>query len=166
MKKILLGSAALTLFAIFITIFQISCQKDAVAQTVSECSETATVNLTITIPLGKTVLLSEKVDNYVTLERKLDANCNTFNSCQYNSDGYLIEYKLDFRAIGTASTKTFVFKNIIPGFYCYYSEFIYSIVGSDRKSCSSPKRAPQKEINLVAGQTYNLTIEASEFSCF
>ena len=35
MKKLLLGSAALTLFAISITIFQISCQKESQAQTTS-----------------------------------------------------------------------------------------------------------------------------------
>jgi hypothetical protein len=44
MKKLLLGSAALTLFSISIAIFQISCQKDATAQTTSYTLPPATIS--------------------------------------------------------------------------------------------------------------------------
>jgi hypothetical protein len=161
MKKLLLSAAVLTLFSISLLIFQISCKKDAIAQSPTSCSELATVNITVTIPVGKSVFLSDRIDNNIMLQRKLDQNCTTFNSCQYNSDGYYIEYGLDFRAMGTSNTKIFVFKNIIPGLYYYDVDYVYYHVGAVKKACSTVK----KEITLVAGQTYNLTISASEFTC-
>jgi hypothetical protein len=44
MKKLILGSAALTLFSISILIFQISCKKDAVAQTTTYTLPPATTS--------------------------------------------------------------------------------------------------------------------------
>ncbi len=44
MKKLFLGSAALALFAIAITLFQISCKKDAIAQTMTYTLQPATAS--------------------------------------------------------------------------------------------------------------------------
>ena len=44
MKKLFLGSAALALFAIAITLFQISCKKDAIAQTITYTLPAATTS--------------------------------------------------------------------------------------------------------------------------
>lgn len=44
MKKLFLGSAALALFAIAITLFQISCKKDAIAQTITYTLQPATTS--------------------------------------------------------------------------------------------------------------------------
>ena len=60
MKKLLLGSAALTLFAIAISIFQISCNKEANAQT----NSTYTLTPATTSKLGGVIVdgTSIKVD--------------------------------------------------------------------------------------------------------
>jgi len=150
MKKILLASTVLTFFSLSIILFQISCKKEAAAQSLTTCSELATVNITVTIPASKTLYLGTVDDNVVTL-RTPYPNSTVTLWCTYD---------LDIRSMGTAHTMTYTFKNVIPGNYEYCALFRFP-PGSSSNICNSAV----KSINIVAGQTYNLTIAASEFPC-
>lgn len=151
MKKIFLASTVLTFFSLSIILFQISCKKSATAQSSTVCSELATVNITVTIPASKTVYQGTRDDNSVFLYTPFSPSLTTL-TC---------EYSLDMRPMGTAHTMTYSFKNVIPGNYDYGVIFRFPPGSSSGNICNSAV----KNINIVAGQTYNLTISSAEFPC-
>lgn len=150
MKKLLLSSGILLLFSLLIIVFQISCKKEATAQTTNSCSETATVNITVTIPASKTLYLGTRDDNGIFLDTPFD---NT-------SDKLMTNYNFDIRTMGTGHTRTYTFKNVIPKFFNYFASFRKG-PSSSTDICGSAV----KQINILAGQTYNLTIASREFPC-
>ena len=148
MKKLLLGSAALTLFSISILIFQISCKKDAKAQSgTNSCSEIIIVNF----PSGFNPLNSTSFDNEngIVLESSASPNNNTENYTYFLSN-------YSFRDIGSLKQKTYTFKTNIPGSYTYSASVRKSISPMDFLQTYA-------SINLVGGHTYNITINASDF---
>jgi hypothetical protein len=147
MKKLILGSVALTFFSISIIIFQISCKKEVIAQTLNQCSETGNINLSITIPSNKTTTAIGQ-DNGVYLESRYTAGIDSVTN----------SYTIDC-LIGGSHSKSVIFKNIIPGNYKLTMHFGY-LIPTGSNHCSAVK-----SIIVEAGKTYNLSFIATDFPC-
>lgn len=148
MKKLLLGSAALTLFSISIILFQISCKKEAIAQSTSNnCIDAGIVNFTINFPQSFNPNSTNKADNVVYL-RKDDT-----------PDTFIAEYHLFFTEVGSTKLKIFTIKNIVPGTYKWRAEVRKTDTFNDYVQNSTFLIT----LVIAAGQTYNITINAEDF---
>lgn len=124
-----------------------SCKKEATAQATSSCSETATVNITVNIPANRTIYSLVDSTDYVWLSG-------------HSSVTEKVIYVHDITTMGTAHTQLFTYKNVLPGDYTYFASFHYG-PNSVNDICSSA----QKQQTIQAGQTYNISIDASDFTC-
>ena len=154
MKKILMGSLALMLFSVSIIVFQVSCKKDATAQQVNVCSETATVVFDVSFPLNYNVSATERsADNGVELytsKNSLNSSSNgTSRYCQF------------FKYIGSILTKTYTMNNVIPGQYVYVAYLTNAIPNSTPSNYKNTTTSVP--ITIQAGQTYHFTINSADF---
>lgn len=145
MKKLLMGSCVLLVFAASIILVQLSCNKKADAQQTSICSETATVIFDISFPSTVSVSTSS-TNNGILISTEHNGLNSIYNCAQWQ----------DFRSVGTAHQKNFTFKGLIPGSY-KFQVFIYI------SSSNSVKLTSEQSIDLVAGQTYNIKINDTDF---
>ena len=152
MKKLFLGSLALTVFSMSIILFQISCKKEATAQA-TNCSDLATIVATVNFPPTAVPCSTDGNDNGISFETPYTFGTNNTNT-YYVSHSYYA----DFRTVGNASQKVFTFQSVVPGTYEWGAVI--------RKGCATPYNGVGtvlRTINVVAGQTYNVTINASDF---
>lgn len=149
MRKLLLSSAILLVFSFSIIIFQISCKKEATAQA-TNCSDKVTIVATVNFPPSAVPCSTDGHDNGIDFETNYTFGANSyFESHLYNAD---------FRTVGNASQKVFTFQSVVPGTYTWGA--------SIRKGCATQYNGIHTDshiINVVAGQTYNITINASDF---
>ena len=149
MKRLLLSSVILLLFSFSIIIFQISCKKEATAQT-TNCSDMATVVATINFPSSAVPCSTGGGDNGFFLETPYTSPTTTYS--------FSHSYYADFRNVGNASQKVFTIQSVVTGTYTW--------AASINTSCGQPYRGVgtgSHTINVVGGQTYNITINASDF---
>ena len=137
MKKTFL---ALLIFTLLFT----SCKKDPTDHP-NNNSDLATINFTINFPAAFNPVSNSYVENNISL------------SNYYLQSNPHIEYFQDFRDVGSVKQKVYTFKGISPGTY-EWSAYI-------RKSSSSLDyvKTNTNQINVSAGQTYNITINANDF---
>src|SRR5947208_378907 len=131
MKKLFLGSIALTVFSISIVIFQMSCRQDAVATPPNNCSQTATVTYTLNFP-----------DTF----HSAWAFITTDNSV---NTGYRGNYRYTVSNLNSVHQTVLPFTNVNPGNYDVEINASDSVTTVLHFSTT---------LNIVAGQTYNITI--------
>jgi hypothetical protein len=146
MKKLFLGSLVLLLFSFSILIFQASCKKTATAQTSYNCPQTSTIIFEINFPSNFSVSTTVHSSNNISIE----------NENLSPEPNYKRAYWQAFKDVGTAHKKTYIFENVIPGKY----EYKASAVSTDGTSFIQANIVP---ITLIAGQTYNITINNTDF---
>lgn len=147
MKKLILSSAALLLFSVSIIIFQISCKKDAMAQSgTSDCSDIATVIITVNFPGDFNPISTD--DN----ENGLELTNIHINPVAYPS--WMCVYS--FRNVGSGKKKVYTFKSNIMGPYGWFATV-------RKEPFPGIYLSTLGTLNLSAGQTYNVTINATDF---